>query len=102
LYENHPGLQLHTTCKSSDRISHFVGEHNDASEMVGLWNMRDALDGLDEAISDLGSTSVNEANEEDNDDDNNDNDDDNVEEKYTSGRFDISLLKKTESDTKRK
>lgn len=74
----------------------------------GLINLRSIVDtfaGLDEAISDVGSTSETEANDGNNDGDNNsDNDDvdDNNEENNTNKQCDKHLLKKGESDTKRK
>lgn len=77
----------------------------------GLVNLRSIVDtfaGLDDAISDVGSTSETEANSGNNDDDNNsdsDNDDDDDDingEKNTSKQCDKRLPKKVESDTKRK
>lgn len=97
---------------SGDPLSEFVRIQYGANDrgMVSLRNIVDTFAGLDEAISDLGSTSGNEAIDEDNDDDNsgeNDDDDDEddvdyVEEKNTSEQCDKSLPKKTESETKRK
>jgi len=127
LNESHPGLQMRTKCKptksydqkffsSEDPLSQFVRIQYGANDrgMVSLRNIVDTFAGLDEAISDLGSTSGNEAIEEDNDDNNsgdNDDDDDDgddadyvdyVEEKNTSEQCDKGLPKKTESDSKRK
>jgi len=123
LNENHPGLQMRTKCKptksydqkffsSEDPLSQFVRIQYGANErgMISLRNIVDTFAGLDEAISDTGSTSGNEDIDEDNVDDNSgDNDDDDdeddvdyVEEKNTSEQCDESLPKKTESDTKRK
>jgi len=72
--------------------------------MITLRNIVETFAGLDEALSDGGSTSGNETIEEDNDDDNNGDDGDGDEEKNTSEQCDKSLHQKTESkeDTKRK
>jgi len=115
---------------SEDPLSQFVRIQYGASDrgMVSLRNIIDTFAGLDEAISDLGSTSENEAIEEDNDNNNSGNDDEDdhdsvveeendnsnnsnndddeddhvVEEESTSQLLDKCVLKKTESDTKRK
>ncbi|XP_022164021.1 protein-L-isoaspartate O-methyltransferase domain-containing protein 2-like [Myzus persicae] len=110
LNKTHPGLKIRTKCKpsksyddkffNSDPLSQFVRIQYGATEggMVSLRNIVDTFAGLDEAISDLGSTSENEAVDEDN----NGNDRDDDEEKNTSEQRDKSLPKKTESDAKRK
>jgi len=97
-----------------DPSGHFVRVQYGATGN-GLVNLRSIVDtfaGLDEAISDVGSTSDTEANGGNNDgdnssvyDDDDDDDedgDDNNEEKNTSKQCDKRLLKKVESDTKRK
>lgn len=107
---------------NEDPVNQFVRVQYGAADrgMVSLRNIVDTFAGLDEAISDLGSTSGNEAIEEDNDDDSSDDDNDaaaaaapapaparapapyyivNGEKRKKSAK---SLLKKTESDAKRK
>lgn len=70
--------------------------------LVNLQSIVDTFAGLDEAISDVGSTSETEVNGGNNGDNNSDNDDDNNEVKNTSKQCDKRLLKKVESDSKRK
>ncbi|CAH1736527.1 unnamed protein product [Aphis gossypii] len=125
LNESIPTLQMRTKCQPDksydqkffsldDPSGHFVRIQYGATG-DGLVNLRSIVDtfaGLDEAISDVGSTSETEANGGNNDGDNNsvndddddddDDNDDNNEEKNTSKQCDKHLLNKVESDTKRK
>jgi len=99
---------------TDDPLGQFVRLQYGATEegMVSLRNIVDTFAGLDEAISDVGSTSETEANREDNDGDNNsdddddddddEEDDDDNEEKNTSEQRDKFLHKKVKLDTKRK
>lgn len=116
--ESHPGLQMRTKCKTNSNYDDKFFNTQSLSQiarlqygieanrgMISLGNLVDAFAGLDEAISDGGSTSGgNESIEEDNDDDDNGDDGDGNKEKNTSEQCDKSLHQKTESkeDTKRK
>uniref|UniRef100_A0A2S2P9Q9 Protein-L-isoaspartate O-methyltransferase domain-containing protein 1 n=1 Tax=Schizaphis graminum TaxID=13262 RepID=A0A2S2P9Q9_SCHGA len=120
LNESFPELQMRTKCKpdksydqkffnTDDPLGQFVRLQYGTTEegMVSLRNIVDTFAGLDEAISDVGSTSGTEANREDNDGDNNSDDDDDEddndnEEKNTSEERDKCLHKKVKLDTKRK
>uniref|UniRef100_A0A2H8U1W3 Protein-L-isoaspartate O-methyltransferase domain-containing protein 2 n=1 Tax=Melanaphis sacchari TaxID=742174 RepID=A0A2H8U1W3_9HEMI len=145
LKESFPELQMRTKCKPNksydqkffnidDPSGQFVRVQYGPTEggIVNLRNIVDTFAGLDEAISDVGSTSENEvisdvnssisetealsdvsltsgteANREDNDNDGDcdyDDDDDNDDDakENKSKQCDKRLQKKTESDTKRK
>jgi len=97
-----------TIFDADDSSGQFVRVQYGATEdgLVNLQSIVDTFAGLDEAISDVGSTSETEINGGNNDGDNNsdsDNDDnDNNEVKNTSKHCDKRLIKKIESEAKRK